>query len=302
MKTRCRSYRAVMVPLKHYLSQSQETVNKANEMQCFMAILSRKKIENMSCFCSFYEPINHSDNQAPLFRNKDQTVIYNQVAKEHFAVQDTTFSLTERETDATVFFNIRTVYTPQLGTATPFPSSGIFDKINFVEIIHHQRTCFLYRMSKDADTYSQTIKEILEHTAPDGMSPSNLSPHSSENLWEKRQERIVIKLKTLRTSFSLPKELKYARKYRILKTLVHYRLFYHTMVKHTTPMDAFGVLDFYRNLKVGVSDVEDYETCQLLAALIYFREDLGIEEPADGVNFYCGKSKPLGNKCPCIDC
>ncbi|KAL6032714.1 hypothetical protein STEG23_033255, partial [Scotinomys teguina] len=31
------------------------------------------------------------------------------------------------------------------------------------------------------------------------------------------------------------------------------------------------------------------EVCQLLAAPIYFREDMGIEEPADGVNFHCGK-------------
>ncbi|KAL6088275.1 hypothetical protein STEG23_001779, partial [Scotinomys teguina] len=46
------------------------------------------------------------------------------------------------------------------------------------------------------------------------------------------------------------------------------------------------------------SFVYDYETCQLLAAPIYFREDMGIEEPADGVNFHCGKSKPLGNKVP----
>ncbi|KAL6077984.1 hypothetical protein STEG23_016986, partial [Scotinomys teguina] len=37
------------------------------------------------------------------------------------------------------------------------------------------------------------------------------------------------------------------------------------------------------------SFVYDYETCQLLAAPIYFREDMGIEEPADGVNFHCGK-------------
>ncbi|KAL6086788.1 hypothetical protein STEG23_031118, partial [Scotinomys teguina] len=33
----------------------------------------------------------------------------------------------------------------------------------------------------------------------------------------------------------------------------------------------------------------DYETCQLLAAPIYFREDMDIEEPTDGVNFHCGK-------------
>ncbi|KAL6092270.1 hypothetical protein STEG23_026798, partial [Scotinomys teguina] len=33
----------------------------------------------------------------------------------------------------------------------------------------------------------------------------------------------------------------------------------------------------------------DYETRQLLAAPIYFREDMGIEETADGVNFHCGK-------------
>ncbi|KAL6069981.1 hypothetical protein STEG23_001490, partial [Scotinomys teguina] len=46
------------------------------------------------------------------------------------------------------------------------------------------------------------------------------------------------------------------------------------------------------------SFVYDYEKCQLLAAPIYFREDMGIEEPADGVNFHCGKSKPLGNKVP----
>ncbi|KAL6038147.1 hypothetical protein STEG23_010879, partial [Scotinomys teguina] len=39
------------------------------------------------------------------------------------------------------------------------------------------------------------------------------------------------------------------------------------------------------------SFVYDYETCQLLAAPIYFREDMGIEEPADGVNFHSGKSK-----------
>ncbi|KAL6080220.1 hypothetical protein STEG23_010341, partial [Scotinomys teguina] len=38
------------------------------------------------------------------------------------------------------------------------------------------------------------------------------------------------------------------------------------------------------------SFVYDYETCQLLAAPIYFREDMGIEEPADGVNFHSGKS------------
>ncbi|KAL6038851.1 hypothetical protein STEG23_017078, partial [Scotinomys teguina] len=37
------------------------------------------------------------------------------------------------------------------------------------------------------------------------------------------------------------------------------------------------------------SFVYDYETCQLLAAPIYFREDMGIEEPADGVNFHSGK-------------
>ncbi|KAL6084126.1 hypothetical protein STEG23_024667 [Scotinomys teguina] len=46
------------------------------------------------------------------------------------------------------------------------------------------------------------------------------------------------------------------------------------------------------------SFVYDYETCQLLAAPIYFREDMGIEEPTDGVNFHSGKSKPLGNKVP----
>ncbi|KAL6094143.1 hypothetical protein STEG23_029762, partial [Scotinomys teguina] len=40
------------------------------------------------------------------------------------------------------------------------------------------------------------------------------------------------------------------------------------------------------------SFVYDYETCQLLAAPIYFREDMGIEEPADGVNFHSGKSNP----------
>ncbi|KAL6079865.1 hypothetical protein STEG23_008711, partial [Scotinomys teguina] len=34
----------------------------------------------------------------------------------------------------------------------------------------------------------------------------------------------------------------------------------------------------------------DYETFRLLAAPIYFREDMGIEEPADGVNFHCNKS------------
>ncbi|KAL6042554.1 hypothetical protein STEG23_023877, partial [Scotinomys teguina] len=28
-----------------------------------------------------------------------------------------------------------------------------------------------------------------------------------------------------------------------------------------------------------------YETCQLLTAPVYFREDMGIEETADGVNF-----------------
>ncbi|KAL6034383.1 hypothetical protein STEG23_037903 [Scotinomys teguina] len=39
------------------------------------------------------------------------------------------------------------------------------------------------------------------------------------------------------------------------------------------------------------SFVYDYEKCQLLAAPIYFREDMGIEEPADGVNFHCGKTK-----------
>ncbi|KAL6082751.1 hypothetical protein STEG23_027219, partial [Scotinomys teguina] len=38
------------------------------------------------------------------------------------------------------------------------------------------------------------------------------------------------------------------------------------------------------------SFVYDYETCQLLAAPIYFREDMVIEEPADGVNFPCGKT------------
>ncbi|KAL6032267.1 hypothetical protein STEG23_036677, partial [Scotinomys teguina] len=37
------------------------------------------------------------------------------------------------------------------------------------------------------------------------------------------------------------------------------------------------------------SFVYDYETCQLLAAPIYFREDMGIEEPADGVNFHSGE-------------
>ncbi|KAL6030590.1 hypothetical protein STEG23_036547, partial [Scotinomys teguina] len=37
------------------------------------------------------------------------------------------------------------------------------------------------------------------------------------------------------------------------------------------------------------SFVYDYEKCQLLATPIYFREDMGIEEPADEVNFYCGK-------------
>ncbi|KAL6087652.1 hypothetical protein STEG23_005391 [Scotinomys teguina] len=41
------------------------------------------------------------------------------------------------------------------------------------------------------------------------------------------------------------------------------------------------------------SFVYDYETCQLLAAPIYFREDMGIEEPADGVNFHCGKKEEL---------
>ncbi|KAL6089662.1 hypothetical protein STEG23_012666 [Scotinomys teguina] len=38
--------------------------------------------------------------------------------------------------------------------------------------------------------------------------------------------------------------------------------------------------------------VYDYETCQPLATPIYFREDMGIEEPADGVNFHCGKRFP----------
>ncbi|KAL6092581.1 hypothetical protein STEG23_034350 [Scotinomys teguina] len=44
------------------------------------------------------------------------------------------------------------------------------------------------------------------------------------------------------------------------------------------------------------SFVYDYEKCQLLAAPIYFREDMGIEEPADGVNFYCGKKMPCCEK------
>ncbi|KAL6033542.1 hypothetical protein STEG23_027416, partial [Scotinomys teguina] len=34
----------------------------------------------------------------------------------------------------------------------------------------------------------------------------------------------------------------------------------------------------------------DYEICMLLAAPIYFREDMDIEEPADGVNFHSGKN------------
>ncbi|KAL6085551.1 hypothetical protein STEG23_019644 [Scotinomys teguina] len=38
--------------------------------------------------------------------------------------------------------------------------------------------------------------------------------------------------------------------------------------------------------------VYDYETCQLLAAPIYFREDMGIGGPADEVNFHCGKIAP----------
>ncbi|KAL6035173.1 hypothetical protein STEG23_034140 [Scotinomys teguina] len=33
----------------------------------------------------------------------------------------------------------------------------------------------------------------------------------------------------------------------------------------------------------------DYETCGLLAVPVYFREDMGTEETADGVNFLCGK-------------
>ncbi|KAL6093039.1 hypothetical protein STEG23_031351, partial [Scotinomys teguina] len=37
------------------------------------------------------------------------------------------------------------------------------------------------------------------------------------------------------------------------------------------------------------SFVYDNETYQLLAAPIYFREDMGIEEPANGVNFHCDK-------------
>ncbi|KAL6062001.1 hypothetical protein STEG23_022307, partial [Scotinomys teguina] len=47
----------------------------------------------------------------------------------------------------------------------------------------------------------------------------------------------------------------------------------------------------YYNIKhiTVFSFVYDYETCQLLAAPIYFREDMGIEEPADGVNFHSGK-------------
>ncbi|KAL6054892.1 hypothetical protein STEG23_020116, partial [Scotinomys teguina] len=43
------------------------------------------------------------------------------------------------------------------------------------------------------------------------------------------------------------------------------------------------------------SFVYDYETCQLLAAPIYFREDMGIEEPADGVNFHSGKRIKIEN-------
>ncbi|KAL6045245.1 hypothetical protein STEG23_009537 [Scotinomys teguina] len=48
----------------------------------------------------------------------------------------------------------------------------------------------------------------------------------------------------------------------------------------------------YYNIKhiTVFSFVYDYETCQLLAAPIYFREDMGIEEPADGVNFHSGKT------------
>ncbi|KAL6040600.1 hypothetical protein STEG23_001940, partial [Scotinomys teguina] len=49
----------------------------------------------------------------------------------------------------------------------------------------------------------------------------------------------------------------------------------------------------YYNIKhiTVFSFVYDYETCQLLAAPIYFREDMGIEEPADGVNFHSGKTE-----------
>ncbi|KAL6082588.1 hypothetical protein STEG23_001619, partial [Scotinomys teguina] len=43
-----------------------------------------------------------------------------------------------------------------------------------------------------------------------------------------------------------------------------------------------------------------YETCQLLAATIYFREDMGIEEPADRVNFHCDK-KSMYNKQLCLE-
>ncbi|KAL6031270.1 hypothetical protein STEG23_018611 [Scotinomys teguina] len=45
------------------------------------------------------------------------------------------------------------------------------------------------------------------------------------------------------------------------------------------------------------SFVYDYETCQLLAAPIYFREDMGIEEPADGVNFHSGKNIKVLSYC-----
>ncbi|KAL6074182.1 hypothetical protein STEG23_009473, partial [Scotinomys teguina] len=43
-------------------------------------------------------------------------------------------------------------------------------------------------------------------------------------------------------------------------------------------------------MKEFSSFVYDNEICQLLAAPIYFREDMGIEELADGINFHCGKT------------
>ncbi|KAL6039641.1 hypothetical protein STEG23_012568, partial [Scotinomys teguina] len=63
-------------------------------------------------------------------------------------------------------------------------------------------------------------------------------------------------------------------------TLAVHSLYSHVFPKYTVSTKVF-------------SFVYDYETCQLLAAPICFREDMGIEEPADGVNFHSGKNSPF---------
>ncbi|KAL6085599.1 hypothetical protein STEG23_035264 [Scotinomys teguina] len=62
------------------------------------------------------------------------------------------------------------------------------------------------------------------------------------------------------------------------------------------PMFFSPISSLYDNcyqVKDGNRIIVRSKTCQLLTAPIYFREDMGIEEPADGVNFHCGKTLSL---------